>query len=329
MAKIKYEFLAQYYARNGTPLRAKFFANAETLNKVGSAFAPLSNWMLNLAPVRKLNEAILGVDARRRLPPFAAQTFTAWFSKRSSGNGTGSKPQVALFADCFMNWNYPEVGRAAVAVLEACGYEVVLAEKTCCQRPAISKGMLEDARAGAEKNVALLARYADEKIPVVGCEPSCLLTLRDDYLDLVKGDKVEKVASNAWLVDELLVAQAKAGKLVSPFRDKVKRALLHGHCHQKAHIGSAPSIAALELIPGCQVAEINSGCCGMAGSFGFEKEHYDISEKIGRERLFPAVDGADAETAIVVTGVSCRQQIGHFTTRQPRHVVEVLADALG
>ncbi len=328
LAKIKYEFLAQYYAKNGTPLRAKFFANAETLNKVGSAFAPLSNWMLGLSPVRKLNQALLGVDARRHLPPFASQTFTSWFNKRSGSNGAGSKPQVALFADCFMNWNYPEVGRAAVSVLEASGYEVVLAEKTCCQRPAISKGMLEQAREGAEKNVGLLERYARENIPVIGCEPSCLLTLRDEYGDLVKGEAVEKVAANAWMLDEFLVRQSKLEGYESPFRATVKKALLHGHCHQKSHIGTAPSIAALELIPGCSVGEINSGCCGMAGSFGFEKEHYDISEKIGAERLFPAVEAAGAETEIAVTGVSCRQQIGHFTTREPLHVVEILAKAL-
>lgn len=329
LAKIKYEFLAHYYEKNGTPLRAKFFANAETLNKVGSAFAPLSNWMLGLAPMRKLNEAVLGVDARRQLPPFASRTFASWFSKRSSGNGAGSKPQVALFNDCFMNWNYPEVGKAAVSVLEASGFEVILAEKTCCQRPAISKGFLEQAREGAEQNVKLLERYANESIPVVGCEPSCLLTLRDEYADLVQGPATEKVAANAWMLDEFLVRQSQAEGYRSPFRANVNKALLHGHCHQKAHIGTAPSIGALGLIPGCEVSEINSGCCGMAGSFGFEKEHYDISEKIGAERLFPAVNAAGADTEVVVTGVSCRQQIGHFTDRKPSHVAEVLAKALG
>lgn len=328
LAKIKYEFLSHYYEKNGTPLRTKFFANAERLNKFGSAFAPLSNWMLGLAPVRKLNEAVLGVDARRQLPPFASETFASWFEKRSSGNATGSKPQAAMFVDCFMNWNYPEVGRAAVSVLEASGFEVILAEKTCCQRPAISKGLLEQAREGAEKNVRLLERYAQQNIPVIGCEPSCLLTLRDEYGDLVKGEAVEKVASNAWMLDEFLVQQSKREGYQSPFRANVKEALLHGHCHQKAHIGTAPTIAALGLIPDCSVAEINSGCCGMAGSFGFEKEHYDISEKIGAERLFPAVEAAGEDTEIVVTGVSCRQQIGHFTKRRPRHVAEVLAKAL-
>ena len=329
LAKIKYEFLAHYYAKHGTPLRARFFSNAERLNKLGSAFAPLSNWMLNLAPMRKLNEAVIGVDARRRLPPFASQTFSSWFHKRSVEPRTRPAGQVALFADCFLEWNYPQVGRAAVELLEAAGFEVVLAEKTCCGRPAISKGFLEDARAKAESNVRSLEKYADAGVPVVGCEPSCLLTLRDEYIDLVKGDAVQKVAANAFLLDEFLVARSKQGKLELKLSAGPRQVLLHGHCHQKSHIGTAPTIAALKLIPGCEVLEVNSGCCGMAGSFGFEKEHYDLSEKIGRERLFPAVEAAGADTEIAVTGVSCRQQIGHFTSRQPRHAVEILREAVG
>jgi Fe-S oxidoreductase len=130
------------------------------------------------------------------------------------------------------------------------------------------------------------------------------------------------------MVDEFLVNLSREGKLNLPFQPQTKKVLFHGHCHQKAHIGSAPSLQALRLVPGLEVAEVNSGCCGMAGSFGFEKEHYDISEKIGGERLFPAVEQADAGTEIAVTGVSCRQQIDHFTRRNPRHVVEVLRDAL-
>ncbi len=328
LAKIKYEFLAHYYEKNGTPLRARLFSNAERLNKLGSAFAPLSNWLAGLRPVRKLNEALLGVDARRELPPFVSQTFSAWFLGRGAEPRTRPAGQVALFADCFLEWNYPQVGRAAVELLEAAGFEVVLAEKTCCGRPAISKGLLEDAREKAERNVRSLERYAEEGIPVVGCEPSCLLTLRDEYADLVQGEAVEKVAANAFLLDELLVQRAAAGELKLNLEGGPKKVLVHGHCHQKAHTGTSATLAALEMIPGCEVSEVNSGCCGMAGSFGFEKEHYEISEKIGRERLFPAVEAADTDTEIAVTGVSCRQQIGHFTKRKPRHAIEILRDAV-
>jgi Fe-S oxidoreductase len=233
---------------------------------------------------------------------------------------------VALFNDCFTNYNYPEVGRAAVELLEAAGYEVLLAEKVCCGRPMISKGLLEDARGQAEQNVRLLGRYAKDKIPVLGVEPSCLLTLRDEYLEMGQGEAAERVAANAFMVDEFLVEQNRQGKLDLKLKP-LKGVLLHGHCHQKAHIGTAPTLEALRLIPDCQIDEVNSGCCGMAGSFGFEKEHYEVSEKIGRERLFPAVEAAGNETEIAVTGVSCRQQIAHFTKRRPRHVIEILRDA--
>ena len=325
LAKIKYEFLSHYYDRHGIPLRTRFFGAVETINKVGSQFPGLANWALKLGPVKAINEAVLGIDRRRDLPPFASETLDAWFGKRGT-SGTGGGQQVALFNDCFTNYNYPEVGKAAVELLEAGGYEVVLAEKVCCGRPMISKGLLDDARGQAEQNVRLLSRYAKAGIPVLGVEPSCLLTLRDEYHDLVAGDDTKQVAENAWMVDEFLVEQNREGSLGLNLKP-VKNVLLHGHCHQKAHIGTAPTLEALRMIPDCQVEEVNSGCCGMAGSFGFEKEHYDISESIGRERLFPAVEAASPDTEIAVTGVSCRQQISHFTERRPRHVLEILRDA--
>jgi FAD/FMN-containing dehydrogenase/Fe-S oxidoreductase len=328
MAKIKYEFLSHYYAEHGTPLRARMFAGIETLNKWGSHFPSLANFTMGLPPVKWAFDKFIGIDRRREMPPFASETFEVWHRRRNAGTASSGKPQVALFHDCFMNYNYPEVGHAATEVLEKAGYEVILADKKCCGRPMISKGLIEDARANAEYNVRTLAPYADQGIPVVGCEPSCLLTLRDDYLDLTSGPEVEKVAANAWMLDEFLVRLEKSGKLKLNFKDEPKQVLFHGHCHQKAHIGSEASLDALRLVPGLEVKEINSGCCGMAGSFGFEKEHYEISETIGRQRLMPAVDAATSDTEIAVTGVSCRQQISHFSARRPRHVAEILRDAV-
>ena len=328
MAKIKYEFLAHYYAEHGTPLRARMFAGIGKLNKWGSRFAPLANLTMRLKPVKWALDRFVGIDARRAMPPFVDENFETWFEKRKPmASGTG-KSKAVLFHDCFMTYNYPEVGKAATEVLEKAGFEVVLAERTCCGRPMISKGLIEDARQAAEHNVRVLKPYVEQGIPVLGCEPSCLLTLRDDYLDLVKGPDVEMVAANARLVDEFLVELERSGKLELRFNDDSKTVLFHGHCHQKAHVGSAPSLEALRLAPGLDVTEVNSGCCGMAGSFGFEKEHYELSETIARQRLIPAVEAADPETEVAVTGVSCRQQIGHFTDRKPRHVVEVLRDAL-
>jgi Fe-S oxidoreductase len=296
---------------------------------------------MRAAPVKWLLERFAGIDRRRQMPPFATETFESWFRKRrpnsAAANGSReaqagapprSRPQVVLFHDCFMNYNYPQTGQAAAELLEAAGFEVLLADKQCCGRPMISKGLIENARTVARQNVAALGPYVEKGIPVLGCEPSCLLTLRDEYVDLLQGPAVEKLASNSWMVDEFLVKQNREGKLNLKFQQQAKKVLFHGHCHQKAHIGSAPSLQALQLVPGLDVTEINSGCCGMAGSFGFEKEHYDISEKIGAERLFPAVEKAGAGAEVAVTGVSCRQQIDHFTSRTPRHVVEVLRDAL-
>ena len=328
LAKIKYEWLAHYYAEHGAPLRARAFGRVEKLYRLGCKAPRLANWGLSLRPVKWLHEKILHVDRRRSLPPFAAETFGRWFAAGRPGPRAGGNGRVVLFDDCFLQYIYPQVGRAAVEVLEAAGFEVRLADKKCCGRPMLSKGLIEDAREAARHNVREFERYADEGVPVVGCEPSCLLTLRDEYADLVPGEAPRKVAANAWMLDEFLVRLAAENRLDLPWKTGAGKVLFHGHCHQKAHIGSGPSLAALRLAPGRTVEEIDSGCCGMAGSFGFEKGHYEISEKIGAERLFPAVEAADGETEIAVSGVSCRQQIEHFTSRRPRHTAEILRDAI-
>ena len=328
LAKIKYEFLAHYYEKHGVPLRARLFANTKALNKWGSRFAPLSNAIARAAPVKWLFERWLGIDARRQSPPFARPDFETWFFRTRHKPAGNSRPKVVLFHDCFMTYNYPQVGRAATELLEQAGYDVVLADKKCCGRPMISHGLIEQARQVARHNVRVLEPYVEQGIPVLGCEPSCLLTLRDEYLDLMKGSAVEKVAAGSLLVDEFLVRLSKEDKLKLRFRPAVKQVLFHGHCHQKAQVGTGGSLEALRLIPQCKVSEVNSGCCGMAGSFGFESEHYELSETIARQRLIPAVEAASNETEIAIAGASCRQQISHFTDREPRHVVEILRDAL-
>ena len=332
MAKIKYEFLAHYYEAHGTPLRARLFANIERVNQVGSALAPLSTTIANLGVSRWLMEKIAGIDRRRSLPPFARQTFERWFRKRTPTVGSQARGKVILFHDTFMNYNYPEIGKAAVAVLERAGYEVMLLAKKCCGRPMISKGMIEDARANAIYNVDLLAPYAEQGVPIIGCEPSCLLTLRDEYPDLVSDRGIEAVAANSFMIEEFLAKLQAQGELQLPFRDVQRKLLLHGHCHQKALIGTGPSLSVLRLPSGFEVEEVDSGCCGMAGSFGFEHEHYNISRAIGSRRLFPAVEAkmkaTDGDFDVVAAGVSCRQQVEHFTGKRPKHLVEVLAEAL-
>ena len=350
MAKLKSEFLAQYHQANGLPFRNRAFAHINRINRLGSAFAPMSNWAAR-SPVGKLfSRVILGVDHRRSMPPFARKTFAKWFEQRSKiplnppliqggekeifpgskaeASGVTTKGAVVLFNDTFMDYNYPQVGKAAVELLEAAGFRVTLANARCCGRPMISKGLLDEAAANARYNVDLLHAYAGQGIPIVGCEPSCLLTFRDEYPELLKDEKSRTVAAHSYLIDEFLVKLQESGDLNLEFSDVARKILFHGHCHQKSLVGTASSLAALRLPPGYQVDLVNSGCCGMAGSFGFEREHYDISMNIGEQVLFPAVRAKDPDWEIAVMGVSCRQQIEHGTGRPARHLVEVLRDAL-
>ncbi len=336
MAKLKYEFLSNYHQTNGLPARNKFFGNINRINRMGSRFAPLSNWAAK-SPIGKLvATAILGVHPKRSLPSFAVETLPKWFQRRRvnsmrgapASNGVTAKGTVALFNDTFMSYNYPQVGIAATELLEAAGFKVVLADAGCCGRPMLSKGMMNEAVAAARYNVDLLHAYADQGIPIIGCEPSCLLSFRDEYPELLKDDRSRKVAEHSYLIDEFLMMLQANGELDLNFRDEPKNVLFHGHCHQKALVGTGASLGALRLPPGNQVELVAAGCCGMAGSFGFEKEHYDISMTIGNETLFPAVNAKGADWEVAVMGVSCRQQIEHGTSRQPRHLAEVLRDCL-
>ena len=335
MAKIKHEVLAQHYEQHGLPLRARLFGNIATLSRLGSATAPLSNRLTSAWPVRWLLHRLLGIHRGRPLPRFQRESFRPWFRGRTSPAGDAPRGEVVLFDDTFTQYQHPEVGRDATRVLEALGYRVVLVErKGCCGRPAISNGMPDLARQQAQRNVEALLPYAERGVPIVGIEPSCLLTLRDEYPDLLHEEPLRgasrTVAGQALLLDELLARLAADDPSVaSIFRDDTRaKVMLHGHCHQKALAGMDPTLEALALAPGYDVELIDSPCCGMAGSFGFETEHYQMSRAMGALKLFPAVNAAPDAAVIAVTGVSCRQQIDHFTSRTPRHVVELLADAL-
>jgi Fe-S oxidoreductase len=293
--------------------------------------ARLANWGAGLGAGRWLLEAVAGMDRRRALPRLAAETFEAWFARRRAAPGGRPSPPygpVVLFHDTYMTYNYPEIGRAAVRLLEAAGYEPVLADRVCCGRPMISKGMLERARANARINVERLAPYAAKGIPIVGFEPSCILTFRDEYPDLLQGEAVLRVAAGAFLFEEFVAQARQAGRFDARFTQGPRKILLHGHCHQKAAVGVAPSVAALKLLPGAAVEVVDSGCCGMAGSFGYEREHYDLSMAIGARRLFPAVTAQPPDAVVAAAGGSCRAHIAHGTGRRALHPVEILAAAL-
>ncbi len=325
MAKLKYEFLAHYYRVNGLPLRNKLFGRIEALNRLGSRLAPLSNWIAGSRFHRFMLERLVGIDRRRPLPPFVRETFVEWFRRRAEP-AAAPRGEVVLFHDTFVTYNAPHVGRAAVQLLERAGYRVSLVDKKCCGRPLISKGMLSEAKAHAAWNVERLLPYAERNVAIIGLEPSCLLTLRDEYLDLLRNEAARRVAKQSFLLEEFLERERRHG-LSLPFGGNGRKALLHGHCHQKALVGTAPTVAALRWA-GFDVEEVDSGCCGMAGSFGFETEHYDLSVSLGNRRLVPAVTAAAADIEVVAPGVSCRQQIEHLAGRRAKHPAEVLWESL-
>jgi Fe-S oxidoreductase len=328
MAKIKYEFLAHYLNKHGMPLRSRMFANVRAFNLWGSRLAPFSNWVLRNKLARQLLRNTCAITSARPFPPFAKPNLSDWIMSHRGPDGNSNSQQVVLFNDCFMTYNYPQVGQAAVQLLERAGFRVLPLNMECCGRPMISKGLVEEARRCALKNVEAMSYYVRQGIPVVGCEPSCLLTLRDEYLDLLPGGAVTEVARHSFLIEEFLDNLRESGKLMLKGRDTGRRLLVHGHCHQKAHTGMGPLTRCLRLAAGLDVSEVDSGCCGMAGSFGFEEEHYKLSMEIGERRLFKTVREAQPEVEIVAPGVSCRQQIEHGTGRTARHPVEVLNEVL-
>ena len=358
MATLKVEFLAQHYEHHRVPLRARLFAGAASQARRFSG--PLSG-IVNRANrtrfVRTVMEHVLGIHRDRDLPPFARVPFGHADLELLSG----VRPRVVLFNDTFNTYHYPEVARAAARVLDAAGFDIILPGHGCCGRPAISKGLVEDARRMASETLDRLAPLAREGLTIVGLEPSCVLSFGDEYRRLLPGDpRVPLVAEHTVLFDDFIADLMEKGIFPAfpsaamrssdpPSGDgapgpapasaaPIRRILLHGHCHQKATVGTAGTANALRGIPGCDVQEVDSGCCGMAGSFGFEKEHYDLSMKIGSQRLFPAVEAAFAsaaptaaaptETWVVAPGVSCRQQIAAGTGRRALHTAEVLAAQL-
>jgi len=330
MAKLKYEFLAHYQAEHGLPLRSRLFGHIAALNRLGSLVPALTNRLYTNRLVRAVLDRTLGIDRRRTMPKIASQPFQGWFQRWQSPV-TGQRGEVILWDDTYLTYNQPELGRAAVRVLEAAGFRVRLIEKRrCCGRPMISKGMLIEARRNAAHNVELLLPYVRQGLPIIGVEPSCIAAFRDEYPDLLQNEAARLVSQHSFFIEEFLAGLLSRGELNLPLTrpPTERRILLHGHCYQKVLSSTGPMLQLMRLLPNTVVEEIDSGCCGMAGSFGYETEHYDLSLAVGEERLLKAVRAAPPETVIAAAGISCRHQILDGTGRTAVHPIVILAEAL-
>jgi FAD/FMN-containing dehydrogenase/Fe-S oxidoreductase len=325
MARLKSEFLQQYHDANGVPLREKLIAESTNrAARIAGWKAPIINWFQKRWLFRKALEMAAGFDKRRTPPEYAHTSFPDWFNNRSAPNGQ-SLGKVVLFDDTYMNYHQPEVGVSAVELLESCGYEVVRAGAGCCQRPKISHGFLREAKEEGEKTLRNLDQYIQQGLPIVVCEPECASALTDDLPDLIDDEELgNRIKENVMMIDEFLAKEVSAGNLDCKFTSPHEKILIHGHCHQKALYGTTAMKFLLDRVEGTTAEEIDSGCCGMVGSFGYEKEHYDLSRQIGEDRLFPAIREREDSTAVIACGFSCRHQIADFTNAKPLHWVQTI-----
>ena len=319
VASLKAEVLSQIGQKHGYKVSQKMAGHVRR----GLALASLAPSLFNVVGgtrLARLAASFVNIDPRRRLPRVTKKVFSKRFPRLPQGTGPA---EVALFNDTFNEYQWPEIGEGAVRLFAAAGARVRLPEIVCCGRPQLSEGLVDTARENARRNLDLLMPLVERGIPIVGLEPSCILTLRDDYAKLLPNDeRVEKLAEATRLFEEtLLELDAEL-----PLRDGAP-VLLHGHCHQKALVGTGPTEEALALAPGTEVTVVDSGCCGMAGFFGYEKGHYEVSMKMGERRLFPAVKEANG-SLIVAPGTSCREQILAGTGRRAQHPAEYLAARL-
>jgi len=334
IAKVKAEFLQNYYDIHGIPLRSKAIAYIHKINQLGAISPPLFNFIAKnrifATPLKKM----LGFALKRQIPALHKMTLKRWVKNNlyRKNPGTPDKGTVNFFIDEFTNFNDTEIGIKAIELLIRLGYSVNCPESGVSGRTFISKGLLRTARKSARKNVELLKEKVTEETPLVGIEPSAILSFRDEYPELVGSDLkqiAQDMANNTFLLEEFLSLEIDSGNLTKEmFTTNPGHILYHGHCQQKAMATTEPTIRILSLPENYSVEEIPSGCCGMAGSFGFEKEHYDLSMKVGELILFPEIRKSKNGTILAASGTSCRQQIKDGTGQQAHHPIEILYDAL-
>ncbi|WP_026464595.1 FAD-binding and (Fe-S)-binding domain-containing protein [Adhaeribacter aquaticus] len=333
VAKLKAEFLQHYYDANGVPFRSRIIGNVTKANQLASIAPGVYNFMFKTNFTANLAKKVMGFASKRSMPLLHKTTLLAWFKKhQKETRPTPTKGIVNLFCDEFTNYNDVEIGIKAVLLLEKLGYEVLIPKHEESGRSYLSKGLMRDAKKLALRNVELLKDVVSGDAPLVGIEPSAILTFRDEYLDLVGDDLLpaaKKIASNSWLFDEFIdMERFKSNIQPESFTQETRHIKLHGHCHQKALSNLLHTQKMLTLPANYTVDIIPSGCCGMAGSFGYEEEHYDVSMAVGELVLFPTVRKQPEEIIIAASGTSCRHQIKDGTGRKALHTIEVLYDAL-
>ncbi len=333
VGKLKAEFLQHYYQDNGIPLRTKLIANITAVNKLGSISPALYNFVNQNILLSGITAGIMGFSRKRKFPKLGKITLDAWHRKNISSLGNEfPNGRVYLFNDEFTRYNDTDIGIKAIRLLTKLGYEVVIPNHIESARTFLSKGLVKKAKKIANHNVAKLHGIINDNSPLIGIEPSAILSFRDEYIDLTLGkmkEMAKELARNSFMIDEFLEREIIAGRInKDSFTKDEKIIKLHGHCHQKSLASTEPTKFVLELPENYKVDEIPSGCCGMAGSFGYEAEHYDLSMKVGELVLFPAVRATGKEMIISAPGTSCRHQIKDGTGRDALHPVEVLWDAL-
>lgn len=332
VAKLKAEFLQQYYDVHGVPIRSRLIANFTTAAKFGALMPGIYNFMMTTPFFSNTIKRMVGFGVKRSMPTLYKTTLLKWYNQRRQSNSGTAIKKVYLFCDEFTNFNDTSIGIKAILLLEKLGYDVVIPKHEESGRAWLSKGLLRDAKKIANKNISLLSKLVNSDTPLIGIEPSAILTFRDEYIDLANDENFEasrELAKHVFLIDEFIAAEMEKGNIDQALFTTEKRMIkLHGHCQQKSISSVTPSIKMMSFPINYSVETIPSGCCGMAGSFGYEKEHYDLSMKIGELVLLPTVRSQGAEVIIAAPGTSCRHQIKDGTGRKALHTIEVLFDAL-
>ena len=346
VAKLKMEFLHQYYKENGVPIRSRLVGNFANISKIVSYIPWAYNFVYDTPFLRRIANTVVGFHPDRTMPLLAKKTFMKSYEQRAMSNEKNSvdakthtsylmphtSKKVYLFVDEFTNYNDVEIGIKAVKLLNRLGYEVIIPKHVESGRPQLSKGLLDDAKRLANQNVSLLKDVVTAEIPLIGIEPSAILTFRDEYPDLVDENLLEdarKLSKNVFMIEEFLSNEIEAKRISkSAFTTEKRLIKLHGHCQQKSLSSMVPAKRTLSLPENYEVQLIPSGCCGMAGSFGYEKEHFELSNQIGELVLFPTIRQQNEDVIIAASGTSCRHQIHDGTGRTAKHAVEILFEAL-